>query len=151
MSQPKLWKLISRGAQKKCPACGQGSLFSGFFDLADDCPNCGLHFERIEGHWMGAIGLNTIIAFGVLLIVVAGGLIVTKASGGWKPVTVALVTAGVVPILLSPTCRTLWTGIDIAMRPLKEDEVDWSKVDPQTHSSNPGQTNDSPKTGRRPQ
>lgn len=130
MSQPKLWKLLSRGATKKCPACGEGRLFTKFFDLADDCPRCGLRFERIEGHWMGAIGLNTIIAFAVLLFVVAGSLIITKASGGWKPIAIALVTAGVVPILLSPTCRTLWTAIDIAMRPLGENEVNWSEVAP---------------------
>jgi hypothetical protein len=100
-------------------------LFSRWFDLVEDCPRCGLHFERIEGHWMGAIGLNTVLAFAVLLFVVVGGLIVTGASGDWKPIVAALVTAGVVPIILSPTCRTLWTAIDIAMRPLGEDEVDW--------------------------
>jgi hypothetical protein len=77
---------------------------------------------------MGAIGLNTILAFAVLAFVVAGGLVITKASGGWKPIVIALVTAGVVPIVLSPTCRTLWTAIDIAMRPLTEDEVKWSEV-----------------------
>ena len=77
---------------------------------------------------MGAIGLNTILALAVLAFVVAGGLVITKASGGWKPIAIALVTAGVVPIVLSPTCRTLWTAIDIAMRPLAEDEVNWSEV-----------------------
>ena len=82
---------------------------------------------------MGAIGLNTILAFAVLLVVVAGGLIVTKASGGWKPIAAALATASVVPVLLSPTCRTLWTAIDIGMRPLGQDEVDWSQVDDPRH------------------
>ncbi len=128
MSHPKIRKLLWRGSFKKCPACGQGKLFTRWFDLADDCPRCGLHFERIEGHWIGAIGLNTILAFAVLLFVVVGGLIITGASGDWKPIVAALVTAGVVPIFLSPTCRTLWTAIDIAMRPLGEDEVDWDVV-----------------------
>ncbi len=77
---------------------------------------------------MGAIGLNTVLAFGTLLFVVVGGLIVTGASGDWKPIAAALVTAGVVPLVLSPTCRTLWTAIDIVMRPLGEDEVDWDVV-----------------------
>lgn len=129
MSQPKIGILLWRGSIKRCPACGRGKLFTHWFELADDCPRCGLHFERIEGHWMGAIGLNTVLAFAVLLFVVAGGLIVTGASGGWKPIAAAVVTAGVVPILLSPTCRTLWTAIDIAMRPLREDEVDWDVVE----------------------
>ncbi len=58
-----------------CPACGQRGLFRRWFSMAEDCPRCGLHFERIEGHWIGAIGINTIVSFAVLGIVVIVGLI----------------------------------------------------------------------------
>ena len=129
MSEPKLGKLLLRGITKKCPACGQGKLFTRWFNLAEDCPRCGLHFERIEGHWMGAIGLNTIITFATLLVVLVTALIVTKAATDWRVFGPAVASAAIVPILISPTCRTLWTAIDIAMRKLGPDEVDWQMVD----------------------
>ena len=39
-----------------------------------------------------------------------------------------VVLAVVVPVLFYPISRTLWTAIDIAMRPLEAHEVDWSVV-----------------------
>ena len=30
-----------RGAMGKCPACGQGSLFSGYLKVREECPHCG--------------------------------------------------------------------------------------------------------------
>lgn len=35
---------IRRGALGRCPRCGQGPLFKGLLDIADDCPSCGLQF-----------------------------------------------------------------------------------------------------------
>ena len=43
--------------------------------MVEDCPTCGLHFERVEGHWIGAIGINTIVSFGALLITIVALLV----------------------------------------------------------------------------
>lgn len=39
-----------RGALGKCPACGEGRLFSAFLKVADACPHCGeeLHHQRAD-------------------------------------------------------------------------------------------------------
>lgn len=39
-----------RGFFRRCPACGSGSLFSGFIAVKDSCPNCGeeLHHQRAD-------------------------------------------------------------------------------------------------------
>ena len=42
-----------------------------------DCPNCGLHFERIEGHWLGAVATNTIMSAIVVMATIVIALIVT--------------------------------------------------------------------------
>lgn len=36
----------STGISGRCPRCGQGRLFSGFFDIADHCDQCGLDFGK---------------------------------------------------------------------------------------------------------
>lgn len=100
--------------------------------MAERCRHCGLQFERIEGHWIGALGLNTIVTFGILMVTLVFGLIVTFpdfpiASLIGLNVGVALV----VPALFFPFSRTLWTAIDVAMRPLEPHEVDWAVVNPQ--------------------
>ena len=98
--------------------------------MADDCPQCGLHFERIEGHWIGAIGINTIISFAVGGVVVITGLILTYPDGSALTLMVVAGCTGVIaPTLFYPVSKTFWTAIDIAMRPLEPFEVDWTKVE----------------------
>lgn len=98
--------------------------------MAERCPRCGLVFERIEGHWVGAIGLNTIVSFTTLVVVLAIGVGATIPDIPVGPlVTVTVTAAVIVPLAFYPVSRTLWTGIDIAMRPLEPFEVDWTKLD----------------------
>jgi uncharacterized protein (DUF983 family) len=35
-----VWRSIWRGFRMRCPACGQGRIFSGFLKVADRCPAC---------------------------------------------------------------------------------------------------------------
>ena len=116
--------LLWRGLRKQCGVCEQGKLFERWFTMIDDCPRCGLHFERVEGHWIGAIGINTIVSLGLMMIAMVAGFVVTYPD---PPVT-ALVTitvtiALVTPIAFYPTSKTLWTAIDLRMRPVQPDEV----------------------------
>jgi uncharacterized protein (DUF983 family) len=97
--------------------------------MVERCPRCGLRFERIEGHWMGAIGINTIVSFGMLLVALVGGLVLTFPEFPlWRLLAVNLAVAIVGPLAFHPVSRTLWTSIDIAMRPLEPTEVDWTKL-----------------------
>jgi len=113
-----------------CPACGKRRLFRRWFVLADDCPRCGLHFERIEGHWIGAIGINTIVSFAVLGVVVIVGLILTYPDGSTlRLILIGAAAALIAPTVFYPLSKTLWTAIDIGMRPLEPHEVDWTQVD----------------------
>ena len=55
-------RMLSRGAMKRCPACGAGRLFSRWFRMADRCPGCGYQFARQEGFFLGAYVVNLVIA-----------------------------------------------------------------------------------------
>lgn len=126
---PSTTVLLARGATMRCPACGSRGLFRRWVEIVDDCPHCGLHFERIEGHWIGALGINTIVSFGAILVCLVVGLIITLPDGPIVPlIIVTVAVAVIVPLAFFPVSRTLWTGIDIAMRPLDAFELDWTKL-----------------------
>lgn len=91
------------------------------------CGSCGLIFERIAGHWTGSIGISIILSFPLLAVVLLGGLIATSPDFKAWPIIIAGVAVAVLfPILIFPLTRTLWTALDIMMRPLRADEVDWT-------------------------
>ncbi len=125
----RLRRLLARGATLACPACGARGHFRHWVRMAERCHRCGLVFERIEGHWLGAIGLNTIVSFGALLVFLIVAVAATIPDIPVGPLVVGnIAVAVVVPVLFYPVSRTLWTAIDIAMRPLEAHEVDWSVV-----------------------
>jgi uncharacterized protein (DUF983 family) len=116
--------MLARGLARRCPVCGQGRLFRRWFTMVERCPGCGLRFERIEGHWVGSLGMNTIVSFCVLFVVVVGGLVLSHPTYRMAPlVLTAGLTAVVVPLAFFPSSRTLWTAIDLLMRPLEPGEV----------------------------
>lgn len=125
-------RLLLRGMTRRCPLCGAGGSFESYFTMRERCPRCNLRFDRIDGQRVGAIGMNTIATFGMLAIVVVGGLVLTYPEFDLSillPATIAV--ALVVPVLFYPFSRTLWNSIDLAMRPVEPgDEVDWRWVPP---------------------
>ncbi len=126
---PPTGKLLWRGLTGRCPACGQGGQHRWLVKISDGCARCGLRFERIEGHFIGAVGMNTIMSLGILLVTLIVSLVVTFPD--FPVLTLVLINvavAVVAPLLFYPLSRMLWTAIDIAMRPLRPDEVDWAVV-----------------------
>jgi uncharacterized protein (DUF983 family) len=124
VNRPRRPELLGRGLRRRCPLCGSGHLFRLWVAMVDRCPRCDLRFERVEGHWIGAIGLNTVVSFAVLLVVVAGGTALTVPDIPAIPLTsAALATAVIVPVAFQPVSRTLWTAIDLAVRPVEADEL----------------------------
>ncbi len=117
-------RMLARGLARRCPVCGQGKLFRRWFTMAERCPQCGLRFERIEGHWLGALGLNTIVSFATLFVVVVAGLVLSAPDFRMAPLLgTAVATALLVPLVFFPSSKTLWTAVDLLMRPLDPDEA----------------------------
>ena len=118
-------QLVSRALRRRCPYCGGRGFFAGWFRMNKRCANCGLLTDRVIGHWIGAVGINTIVSFGALLVVIAAGAVLTYPDFDLVKVLVAAVAVAVlVPLIVWPYSQTLWTAIDIMMRPVTSEEID---------------------------
>jgi uncharacterized protein (DUF983 family) len=113
-------RMLMRGLTKRCPRCGTGKLFRKWFSMVPDCPGCGLHFEREQGYWTGAIAINTIIVGGLFAVIMAVTIITTQPDIPWVSVLMLVVPImGIVPLLAYPFTKTIWLAIDLAfLQPL---------------------------------
>ena len=119
VTEPTHARMVLRGLVHRCPRCGAGDVFRSFFTLKDRCPRCGMRFIRHEGFSLGSTTINMVVTFGIFLSIIVIGAIVTYPDIAVVPVTIAgLAVAIVVPIVFYPSAQTIWSGLDLAMRPL---------------------------------
>ncbi len=124
---PPFATMAGRALRRRCPVCGQGHLFRRWFVMADDCPRCGLHFERAAGTWTGAVGINTVVSFGATLLTMLGIFLFSYPAVPVATLAVATVAvAVVVPIAFLPFSKTIWLAIDLATTPLEAGEAEIS-------------------------
>lgn len=103
-----------RGLALRCPACGEGHLFSSYLKVADTCPSCSedLHHQRADD------GPAYFTMFIVGHIVVAGVMYVEKAYAPelwvhallWTPLILGLSLA------LLPRVKGAMIGLQWALR-----------------------------------
>jgi len=117
---PSRTRMLLRGATRRCPRCGSGKLFHKWFKMVPDCPRCGMHFEREEGYWTGAIAVNTIILGAIFTIVFVTAMALTIPDIPWVTILMAVIPImSVGPLLVYPFSKTLWLAIDISfLQPL---------------------------------
>ena len=101
--------------------------------MVERCPRCDLRFERIDGHLTGALGVNTVASVLVVFAIGIGGFLVTFPELPLLPlVTMITSVAALFPIFFYPFSKTLWTAVDLQIRPLAPGEVrdgyaDWMR------------------------
>lgn len=115
--------MLGRAVRRRCARCGAPA-FDSYFALREDCARCGLHFEREEGYWVGALIINTTVAFGTFLVLFVGGIAVSWPDVPWTVLGVVTVVAmAVVPLVFYPLSKTLWMAVELSWHPLEEDEI----------------------------
>ena len=73
---------------------------------------------------LGSLTVNTILTYGVILVFVVVGMIVTYPDIAVVPIVLACIAAAaLVPLLVYPFTSTIWAAIDLAMHPLQPAEV----------------------------
>lgn len=100
-------QILKRGVTNCCPNCGHKTLFrpGSPFTLNDQCPSCGLKFEKDEGFFLGAMSLN----YGITLVVFLVPIAIAWYKGllGRMPaVVLAIAAAIVVPVAFYRSSRS---------------------------------------------
>lgn len=126
IQQPHVRMMLGRALRRSCPRCGSRKVFRTYWSIRERCPRCGLRFAREPGYFTGVYLLNLAFIL-VALFVLVMGYALLRGNGIEPDLTVAIgVGTGVsvlLPILLYPFARTLWSAIDLAMLPLEVEEI----------------------------
>ncbi len=104
-------QLVRRALRLRCPICGEGQLFPGFFRTLDQCPVCGSRIEREPGFFLGAIYFN----YGLTALITLVGYGILRIGVGLPSRTVMAITIAFVvlfPIWFHRYARSLWLGFD---------------------------------------
>lgn len=107
----RLGTILARSLRLRCPRCGRGRLFEGWFRMARGCPECGLKFDREPGYFLGSIYFN----YGVTAVIVTASYVV--GSFVYQvPDNVLLAVLGtfcfLFPLWFFRYARALWMGLD---------------------------------------
>jgi uncharacterized protein (DUF983 family) len=60
--------VLGRAVRLRCPRCGEGPLFTGWFTMPARCSFCGIAFEREQGYFVGAIYVNYAVTVGIAVL-----------------------------------------------------------------------------------
>jgi hypothetical protein len=99
--------------------------------MVERCPRCEFTFERREGQFIGAVGMNTLVTFAAVLGVLVVGMILTLPDiPVVELVSITVIVAVFLPIAFYPSSKTLWGGIDLLLSPLEPGESTWTVEGP---------------------
>jgi uncharacterized protein (DUF983 family) len=98
--------------RRRCPRCGQGHIFSGWFSMNERCPVCGLEFERETGYFLGAMYISYAITIPLLALGTLVGYLIRPGWSLWQLVLAALVAS--VPLVpwIFQYSRVAWIHFD---------------------------------------
>jgi len=105
---------LGRAVRRKCPYCGGGRIFSGWFSLRERCPNCNTKYAHEDGYFIGSyvvnIGVTEILT--VLLVV---WMLVATAMSVLEMQILGASLAIALPVFFYPYALLIWIAIDITL------------------------------------
>lgn len=108
------WQAMRRGLAHKCPACGEGALFSSYLKVNDTCPACKeeLHHQRADDAppYITIFIVGHIIVPGILLLEQA------YAPATWIHLIIWLPLLLILSLAILPRVKGLFVGLQWALR-----------------------------------
>ena len=113
------WRAITIAARRRCPACGEGRIWTDGFSLRERCTECGLPPDRGEpDYFLGAYLFNLIAAELLVALLMIVLVVATWPTPPWRVVLYgAGALAVVAPVITYPFATTLWLAVDMIFRP----------------------------------
>lgn len=111
MDRPRFWQTVWHSVRLRCPRCGLGRMFYGYFRMHDKCAECGLPFNLGAGYYLGSIYVN----YGITALLIVAGYF---AMFFWIEISdrarLAILAAFCVlfPLWFFRFARSLWRGMD---------------------------------------
>jgi uncharacterized protein (DUF983 family) len=108
--------LLSRSLRLRCPICGDGKLFRGWFRMHVRCQHCQFRFERSPGYWLGSIFVN----YGLTALIITGAYFVLFFSEALTPdwiMRLLLAFCALFPLWFFRYARAIWIGVDLYFDP----------------------------------
>ncbi len=109
--RPTLEMLIGRALRLRCPRCGQGKLFLGWFTMPERCSACSFKYERAPGYFLGSAYINyglTAVTLTAMYFFLHFGLDLSNRELA-APLAAFCV---VFPLLVFRHARALWLALD---------------------------------------
>ena len=115
--------LFLRAIRLRCPGCGIGKLFTGWFTMNALCPNCGRKHEREPGFFLGSIYYN----YGLTSLIVTVLYVSLRFGAGYNSKLCLAIVAAVsvlFPMWFFRYARSLWASFDELWDPRVENNAD---------------------------
>jgi uncharacterized protein (DUF983 family) len=114
--------LLRRGLRQRCPVCGRGKIFAGFFKTYEHCPACGFAFEREPGYYTGAVAINLVVSE-LLIVIIAVPLAASQLVSPIYLIILGCTLPVLLPILFYRPTKSLWMSLDHFLHPVSQGEL----------------------------
>ena len=101
---------LRRSLRLRCPRCGRGKLFLGWFRMHSHCSDCNLTFDREPGYFLGSIYFN----YGLTAVILTAAYLTGFFLGvPQKTLLYGLMAFCLLfPLWFFRYARSLWMGFD---------------------------------------
>jgi|GEM_PF-330718 len=112
---------LGRGLRFRCPSCGEGHVFNGFFKIREQCAVCGLSFFPESGYYAGAMYLDYALSAAIFLAFFVPSLFLPSFRHlSYMTKNILWICFGAALCLgLSRHSYSLWLAMDYWMSPWK--------------------------------
>ncbi|MBX9789339.1 MAG: DUF983 domain-containing protein [Pirellulales bacterium] len=114
--------VLSTIVRLRCPRCGQGPLFRGWFRMLPACEHCGLDFRREPGFFLGSIYVN----YGAASVIAGTTYVVLTMAFGWPPpwvLTGCLAFTVIFPLWFFRYARAVFFAVDYYANPQRHERI----------------------------
>lgn len=112
-----LWAIV----RLRCPRCGRGQAFAGWFRMKKACAECGRRFQRPSGSVTGVMQVG---AMALVVFAIAAWVLLYHGLG-WRrdPALIGVAVASCAfGLWFHPYAKLIWEGVDCLVDEMNKDE-----------------------------